>query len=547
MTSPQLQYLDLTDFSPGIMQRMMRATTSAGQFPQGAAQETNTYRCISLPGGGLGPLPKRNTAYSLTEQDTAGQATDDGYYHIVGFYPFGPIQSGSPPGSPDELHIGVEWVKSATRKFRWLRMRAFNGTNTIDTIRSIDSTEPTPSTGLYWGMSFCTQRMHPTDVTLPGNPVVATSWAAGGGGYEKFVAVFPDPADADSNNELALSTTRYGTVVGHQNRVVLLEALAYQHGDPPGATGAVPTNEQVSYTDANGMTLGTESAVWMPEFPNGYGAYGSISSGELFLVKQQGGGVLVQGDIADPTVFRLPGVASMGNIGARGASTPIGFLYPTIIGGLWAWRGADVSEKISPQLEDDFFIVSAAGSHQNERVFLAEWNDWCLMSNNWLLDCPTGSFWRIENPSDFTYLHFHRGFNGNFMYAALPRVEDAATQTFAHDFKRSAPATSFSWQSHPLFLDPQDRLINVREAVLTAQGSGTVTVTITDQAGTTLDTLTFTVTSTTSPQRLRKNMTGRNAQHIQVRIQSDSGDTDPAPIVYSLRLGWHQAMRKATS
>lgn len=536
----QLRYLNLNDFTPGIMQKSMRATTSAGSYPLGSAQSTNTHRCIALPGGGLGPLPKRNTAYTLTAPEGAS-ATDDAKYHIVGFYSFGPVSSGTPPAGPDELHIGVEYIIGAVRKFRWYRMRIFDGSNTLDTLKSINSAEASPP-AIFWGMSFATQRMNPGALTSPGFPVVVTSWEAGAGGVnEKFITVYPDPTTvvtAATNAIKDLSTTRYGAVITHQNRVVLLEGLVYPHGTP----GAMFTNEQISFTDANGFTLGTQAQVFMPEFPNGYGAYGSMSAGELFLVKQQGGGVIVQGDIANPSIIRLPGVPSVGNLSARAVSTPVGLLYPVNEGGIWSWRGGDSSTKMSDALEDDFFVAPGTVSHNNERVFLAEWHDWVLVSNNWLLDTRTGSWWRIEDPSVFTFLHWSRGFNATWMYGAAGNVASGANNIFAYEFKRTLPASSYSWQSHPMFVEDGDRKVDVRELVITGQGAGTIAVSFIKEDGSTISTHTATFTSTTQAKRFKFNVHAE-MENVQVKIVSTATSTGPAPVCYGVRVGWQPATR----
>lgn len=547
MTSPDTQYVDISDFSPGIMQRLMRAGSGGGPYPTGAAQVPGTHRCIALPAGGLGPLPKRNTPYVLNVPEGAN-ATMDGQYHIVGFYTFGPIQSGSPPGSPDELHIGIEYrfMNGGTpeRRFRWYRMRVFDGSNTLDTLKSINSAVGV--TNVCWGMSFGTQRMNPTNVLLPGYPVVVTSWVDHGNPtVNSFVSVFPDPtsaATAATNAVKDLATGKGGVVVCHQGRVVLLEASSFRHGTPPGAAGAVPSNEPISFTDPNAMVLGTQQQIFMSEFPNGYGAWGSISAGELFLVKQQGGGVIVQGDIADPTITRLPGVVSCGNASGRGASTPMGFIYGTILNGMWVWRGADTAEKVSAALEDDFYVVPSAVVHDSERFFMAEWADWMVCSNNWLLDTGTKSWWRIEDPTIYTYLHWQRGFAGQFMYGGLPNIPSGANAVIGHDFRRDVPATNFSWLSHPLFLDQGDRETEVRELIITAQGVGTVAVTITDASDpTNTKTHTITVTNNQTVSRQRVN-TKLMARAVTVKIVSDGGST-AAPLVYGVRLGHHIRMR----
>ena len=94
--------------------------------------------------------------------------------------------------------------------------------------------------------------------------------------------------------------TNPGTAAGysfvHQSRIVNAVGISY---DWPGSSFSV--NEQICFTDPpNSTTYGAQNEVFVAEEPYGYGAWGSISAGELFMAKQRGGGLIVSGDIFSP-------------------------------------------------------------------------------------------------------------------------------------------------------------------------------------------------------------------------------------------------------
>ncbi len=85
-----LNWFNLADFSPGIVQKLNSfSLTGASPAPLGAARLENTYRCVALAGGGLGPLPKRFYDYSRTAIGNAATRT------ITGFHVAGPIAAHS--------------------------------------------------------------------------------------------------------------------------------------------------------------------------------------------------------------------------------------------------------------------------------------------------------------------------------------------------------------------------------------------------------------------------------------------------------------------
>ncbi len=557
MPAPQtdLQWVDLTDFRAGIYQKSNQALGILSvPAPLGAAQQKNTYRCIALPGGGLGPLPKRIEDFTLAAPE--GTAPASGYW-IVGFFVYGPMSTGIGGQSryEDMAFIAVAYRPNASTNqyFRLYRVPLFNSSAPYppDTINSINSAFT--GNNFYETCWFAPTRVNTSDPTLPGNPIVAVGWATPGGSAEVLFASFPDPANPTVTGmaNLSTSTTRWGPVYGHQGRICRNEA----QGWPMGSTGGSFTDEQLCFTDPpNSRTMGFQQEVFSQEFPTGIGAFGSISAGELFFVKRRGGGVIISGDVANPSITRLPGVTSTGTATTnRAASTPVGLVYAVKEGGIHLWRGGDTSEKISANLDDDSFEHGSNGPPRSDTLGLtnqpivstASWGEWILATNNWLYDTTAGGWWKLDDQTA-NCMYFSQSFSGQFMFGALGRfTQTSTTAYFAWD--RTTGATNYSWNSQPIPASI-DRLIEVREMVLVAQAStgGTVTVTLTAFDGSTQSEV-FTVSAVTGvaqPQRLRPAQGGTfiTGYNVVVRIVSDGG-SNQAPVVYSLHLGTREAQQ----
>ncbi len=553
MPQPQtdLQWVDLTDFRAGIYQRSNQALgTSAVPAPLGAAQQTNTYRCIGLAGGGLGPLPLRTEIITAPVPEATAPASG---YWVVGFFAYGPMSTGIGGQSryEDMLFLAVAYRPNAStqQRFRLYRVPIFNSSApyTVDTLRSWDTGYN--GNNFYETTWFTATRANTTDPTLPGNPYIAMGWATPGASDWMFISAFPNPGFPNVTGLSDFSTSRWGQVFGHQGRVCLNEMVAYSMG----STGGSFTEEQLSFTDPpNSVALGNQQEVFSQEYPAGIGAFGSISAGELFLVKRRGGGVIVSGDVANPSITRLPGVTSTGTATTnRAASTPVGLVYAVKEGGIHLWRGGDTSERISANLDDDSFEFPFApprkdtlGLTNQPIVSTASWGEWILATNNWLYDSTAGGWWQLDDSSHLC-MYFSSSFSNQFMFGAGGSYTQTNSQVMLV-WDRSKAATNWSWQSHPIPASV-DRLIEVRDMVLVAQGAGTVAVTLTAFDGST-QTENFTVTSTSQPQRLRPAQGGTfiKGYNVVVRMVSDGVDT-AAPIVYSLHLGTREAQQAVSA
>ena len=540
----RFEYISLDDFTPGIYSRGTAAVTAgaATKARLGAAQLTGTFACRATPEGALEPLPKMITTYDLPNPDVLGNLVA-GYYNVSGFFGFGPVgpPAANASGSPDDLFVFMEWLKAGgTRNYNYYRINLDSTLVPVDTlVSSSDAVAVTAQQ--YNGLTFVTSRINPNSPYLtPGTPVVATSWAPPGFPSDKHMWIFPNPSAPGVTAVLDLvdgaAAHHFGDLIGHQSRIVLLEYITNQFGGNSG--DAIPSNEQVSWTEpANSPLLGPVSVpqdtIFTAESPNGYGAWGSISAGELFLVKQWGGGAIVTGDLDTPTVTRLPGVVSTKGISNRAASTKDGLFYYSRYNGAYIWRGADTSEKISSQLDDQFPLITGQANLLTQNICWQDWQDMVLCSNLWVYDLVTKSWWQLDAPQTPPIQWYGASFDGEIIYACPLQVTPAQTSGAIRVYRRTTPANTYSWQGHPVPAS-LERYLDIREIILLAQGNGTVTITIQSTTGTRVETFTF--NNNNQPIRMRQ-LTEAVGYNVIIKIVSTGAASGPAPVVYSVDIG----------
>jgi hypothetical protein len=399
-----------------------------------------------------------------------------------------------------------------------------------------------------------------SSATLIGFPCWALSqWFTGGTAGQPvpgtfYGVLYPDPtASGLTFATYSLFSADPTEVLVHQNRIVFLKdtqinytaSLTYQGG-----------NEEFYYTDPpNGLAVTTSPEVFVQEDPTGYGAWGSQSASELFLVKNYGGGVVISGDLNAPTVTRLPGVEPCYGLMSRGASTPIGFVYASNNRGLWTWNGGNTSQKISNQLEDNFYVVGGEinptlpPTLRGPRVDICRWGDWIIVSNDWLYDTNTNSWWQLQESAYGGHQWFQASSDGNNLYAALPVP---VTNVAAVDmYSRTAPASSYLWSSYPIRIPADDLNHNalIREVVVRAAGAGSIVINMngvnnTHIAASPSKTLTFTSTLQPSEQRMTVGASGGGpfvAQDITLFLSAVATTAgQPAPIIYSIAIGYEE-------
>lgn len=488
-----LQWASLDDFTPGIISTSALATLGkATAAPNGAAQAVGTFDCIAIPGGGLAPLPSFTTIDGPT---LPSDSVDSNGWAIVGFGVFSPVESSAAgSGSFDEIHVAFEWIDPTDtfRHYRWYRYRAYDATPTWELIHAYDNTSAVAITS-YRASNFTYTRM--TSGGDIANPTIATSWhdiTQTSVNVDAYVWVFPDPAAPGTTGVGVLATTIYGIILAHTSRLALLTIENRQHG----ATASMTLSEPVNYTDpplADAFPGSLPNEYFIPESPTGYGTFCPIDTGDLLLIKKYGGGGVVTGDVAAPTLIsRYPAIQSTGQTEHIGANTNQGFMYLAHQRGAWLWAGSSFSQKVSQQLDDNFWNDTTPDIINGPNRQLASWADYVLFPTNWLLSLLTnpstgigyassmGSFWKLSQQQSMNYNQYCVGGNPDVVYATWPYMQANGGPCFVQFTNNSTNLRpSWQWTGHPL-RETVNRLTRIREIVITAMpGDGDLTGVVT--------------------------------------------------------------------
>ncbi len=562
MPNDTLQWLRIDDFSPGIMNKLNRLPGDTIAFPVGAAS-SNTFRCIALPGGGLGPLPKRTGNYTRTGGLPEAGAIGSVYNRritVSGAHMAGPIFANPAAGfTRQELHIAYEWGFNVSgtqypRRYKWERHRLWEGTPTVDAVQTYNSTDEggtitAPQMRPTW---FHTYRADASSATAIGAPLVAAGWYAGGGGLtQRFWSTFPNPSTLGSNTPGLISAKNPEGVFGHQGRSVELDQTSWTHG----SAGTWSFNEQVFYTKVNLTSLASATAaVYGQEDAAGFGAFASVNASELMLVRIGYGGYIIRGDLDNPTVIFVPGIPGTGNTRHNAAITPIGLVYGSRNGGLWAWAGGDTADYLSPQLDNDFWLPNGTtGDFTDYAGKMAFWKEWIVTPGNWLYDWRNKSFWKLDDPSVVNIYHWLQNADSHIMYGAPQYVDDGVTYgtPSLYYWDASTPATSYQWESQVLPLSDGYRTAQPRELVITAQGVGTVVATISGyDANGNLQTYvvpTLTWATALRPESQRVTIGAFHAlSHMRIKLVA-TATTTSTPVIYEAHIGYKGNPHLATN
>ncbi len=543
---PSLTYESIDDFTPGIFSQSRYTITGSNTAlpsPLGSAQLSGTYRCICLPNGGLGPLPALQPIIAGTDLPIDTTAVQSPYI-VTGIYANGPVTpSSGAAGGLDEIHLGIEYIynngTSNIRKWLWVRRDLFLSPPTTETIKAFVGTAAQAASPGPWAFNaspFISSRMSNTSpYTDPGIPVIATSWVSALDNTH-FVSIFPSLASPSTTSYDDLLTTTNGIPLGYEGRLVIVTQQVSDHG----ANALYGTNELFDYTDppnSNTFPSPLQQEIFAPENPSGIGTYHLVNMGQLLIIKHRDGGVLLMGDMNQPTVIRLPSIQATGALECFSASCSAGLVYISHYKGLWAWRGGDTSEKLSKQLDDDFYVPSTTQSVNGPRYGCWTFGDWVLVSNNWLYDTVTSSWWRIEDPSITSILQWSLGYE-NVAYGAVDSFSTPSSNV-AYQFVGVTLANSYRWTGHPI-RSTVNRFVECRELVLVAQGQGTVTITLT-AADNSTQSFSFSVASASQPETFRKSIGVKGYNLIPQIDAVGAGSSGPAPVVYSLAVGVAQS------
>lgn len=529
-----LQFFRITDFSPGIFDNSVIAFGNPGvrnpgvlPAPLGAADINNTIGCIALANGGLGPLPALFGAPGVNGLSLSDIGISvPGAADITAFI-------NSEQNQADELVIGVTPAPSAGAQTTHFYSYLVGGAS-LNSIQSQSYTFTSQK-------NFC---CFPFSTTIlqagTPQPVVCLPLAAPDGPNSNLM-VYPAPSAPTVFGVSTISTAASadGTSFGHQGRIVV-QSLLSGYGWPVGKTYS--PNEQFNYTDPpQTQTWPVQAEIFGPENPFGYGALTSVSAGELFCVKVRGGAIIIQGDLNNPTVTNLPGVKSTGVIFGRSDSDQNGSYYCADGQGAWLWNGGNASQKISSQLDDNFYKVSNPISNTHYYAYYCQrWSGLMLFSNNWIFNAQTGGWWRLENPATQSYYYYAPGFGAVWMFAAKQAVT-SGSEKFLFEYNLQVPRATWTWQSLPIKLPSDDRTATVREITIRASNpyadvAPSFTVSLIDDKGnvSALDTWHM-ATGSQFVQEARLNAGMRQTTTVALRVVASG--TSAAPVLYALGVG----------
>lgn len=549
---PDGRWLAIEDFTPGcysaggaIVGNTVDRRLGA---PLGAADAEVTYGCYALPNKALAALPGVTHTYAWPG---ASSGTHPAF--LVGCLIHDELADGT-----TEAIVISEYDDGANHHWQAYSFIL----ESLATNLLINTTEAT-SAGIF-GSPYpqFTRAANTNPTTTPGNPVAV--FPVGGPASPTNVAtgqlyMYPDPATPSAFGVRPLITgPPYTSVSGqtlvHQSRVVVLAGVNYSY--PAG--GGFDTNENINFTDPpNSTVYGNQQTVLAAEEPYGYGCGGSISAGELFIVKKRGGGLVVTGDIFAPNVTFLPGVQPTGNFYGNAASTPMGFVYCSYDNGAWVWNGGSTSQKLSSNLDDGAFLPpeflgtggAPAMQSNNYGFYVSSFGDKVYFSNNWLYNTRDNSWWTYyPRPNNGgANLFWVQPVNGNFIYAA--QLSFTGTNTFLYRFDPATPSQNYQWQSLPLKLASPDHVSDIREVVIRASNSSagaTLTLTVLDQGSAVWGPTTMTGTIGSGPQLIRYNVAANGVREPQVFVQVAGFGGGDMPVIHGIDIRYrtraHQAV-----
>ena len=527
-------WLMIDDFSPGVYDGSYIASAQPLlTAPYGAANAESTFCCAALKSGGLGPLPAKTQAFVYTE-GFPGALSE---WFITGFI----MNPGINTNYPEAIIIleGDDGTTHYVLAYSYLPK-----TGSANVI--LTSNSGTTGGGIFGAPYPAWTRMtlDPQSTNPPPVLVFPGAVSTDGAGVSGHLYIYPPilaPTTFAVQDLIVAHSSTTGQVVCYGERVQVLSGIDY----PWPSGGGINTNENVNYTDPPlSSAYGDQMTILGAEVPWGYGAWGSISVGELLLVKKYGGAVILYGDIAAPSsVISVPGVASTGDLVGRADPTSSGLIYCAQNQGAWIWNGNNTSQKLSGQLRDDFFDISTNVIDSNNYGFyVGHWQDWVLFSGNYCYVPETGSWWVLYPKAangtgsvpGVDLFWYSLGAFANEMYAA-PLHFGPNGQWF-HLFDSTVGAPHWQWTSLPNKVTAtRSHVVDVVQVMVTLSSPDGTSPTATVQIGSwTSPTITG---IGTEPTPFRLNAGALGLKNVVVKVNGDNSGGS-APILHSVSVGY---------
>lgn len=559
----EIHWVPIDDFSAGIVRYGINSTffntegpnfiisgvpvTYTPNAPIGSA--SSAFRCINKPGVGLVPfasyaVPQGMLPFVFPVFDPA---TDFSYSVGMETQMVG-------PEAGDMLAIAVAYsgVQGGTEVMKtsiafWPNAEAVPPGNTPTPPVFLGSHSPN-----LGGISFTRTRTTYTAgiLNLLLGPQIWYSVSGGG------VFAIPDWNNESPQMQITFPETNYPIAFlhAHTERVLVCSVIA--NGSYDNAHGVVSSAaEDIYFTVPQGITFD-------PNSPNeyttvdfsGYGAWGTIATGELFLVKASGGGVVVSGDPGYPSssIF-IAGVKGTGAICGKGIPCQTGLVYLTETDGAYLWNGSNTSEKVSAQIPDtdlirkDLVELASGSVVQSISTFHDYLGNLVFWANNYIYDSLNNSWWQSEDPDAHNFGCFaHSVFHSDSKMWALEQNPGRVVSPYLFD--TLIPQNSYEWTSNPIPAAGPGLLSHLAAVEVVVSNptprDALVTLQPTVPAGQTpylnqnpAQAIAFRIPAFSVAWRGRANF-GYEDFNIQISVKATNMGTQPAPIIHSINLGF---------
>lgn len=384
---------------------------------------------------------------------------------------------------------------------------------------------------------------------IEGN-VVNAQWGTWRFPYQLRFAAYPIDPDANFAGDAYWPVA----TLSHQNRIVTMlnkfnQALLTDTTDP--LSFSEPSiNEVLVYNDRGNPRYtfqdDSDSFTFLTDAISGFGSWVSMNATELFFVKNRGGGLVLRGTVAEPQQVNLPGVESCYGAGALGAVCPLGYVYGTR-DGVHLWGGGDTTEHLSQQLGRRWFwnMTSSVNDfkvpNQPKGKFAYRY-PFVYVSNNWLLDIRTKSWWRLTPPSDtadyFSYEVSASGDVYGFNGYLVPEEDRVIYSIWSSDEGTDA----YRWISQPL-VRTRNRVQEFRQVRVTAIGKSDVRVILIGRDGS-REVVDFPAAdlSNTTPRTLAAPVR-IEAEDVTVMVEVTNPDGGPAAVIHRIALSYRDTMQ----
>lgn len=204
----------------------------------------------------------------------------------------------------------------------------------------------------------------------------------------------------------------------------------------------------------------------------------SVPGGQLLLITDESGGVIIGGDLDAPTVRSLPFVESAHGVRVKATPTPSGVAYGSTTG-IFVWGGGESSTLLSSQLEGQFWDCAQSENegHSGYSGSLLYWDEKLLTPNNFLYNFPGGGWWRLEQPYEGSAglnrnmpYAWHEAPGGNMMIA-FPYKTTVQDRRCAYAYFPNLLRHEYRWTSAPMAVESgrSVALQNIRTTVTSNQ------------------------------------------------------------------------------